>query len=87
VASCIKYDTPALAKKNRIFMFYDSVLLNVLANSRLPGKKIFSDMFSKNKITDIFTFLDNESNIFQDLRIISSFPTIPFLKAGWQQLF
>ena len=78
---------PLIKEKNKKFQFYDSVLLNVLATGKLPGEKIFKNMFSKNSTNDIFNFLDNESNIFQDIRIIKSLPVLPFLRAAGQQIF
>jgi lycopene beta-cyclase len=70
---------------SRKFRFYDSVLLHVLANDLLPGSKVFSDIFRKNKPVDILQFLDNESSLAQDVRIITSLPTLPFLKAALKQ--
>lgn len=74
---------PLHAKK---FNYYDSVLLNVLATGKLPGKKVFADLFRKNKPVHILQFLNNESSLATDLRIISSLPTLPFLKAGLQEI-
>jgi lycopene beta-cyclase len=68
------------------FRYYDSVLLNVLATEKLPGKKVFADLFRNNKPAHILQFLNNESPFSTDLRIISSLPTLPFLKAGVQEL-
>jgi lycopene beta-cyclase len=69
------------------FRYYDSVLLNVLATNKLPGKQVFSDMFRHNKPIQILQFLNNESSLATDLRIISSFPFWPFLKAGVKEFF
>jgi lycopene beta-cyclase len=74
---------PRLSAK---YHFYDSVLLNVLATGKLPGHQVFTRLFSKSKPQDIFQFLDNESSLLQELKLISSLPTLPFLKAGMEQL-
>lgn len=66
--------------------FYDSVLLNVLATGKLTGDQVFTALFSKNPPGRIFRFLDNESSFSQDIRLISSLPTFPFLKAGMEQI-
>ena len=71
---------------SRRFHFYDSVLLNVLATGKMRGDRVFEHLFRKNPPHRIFQFLDNESSISQDLRLISSLPTLPFLKAGLEQL-
>lgn len=67
------------------FRFYDSTLLHILANNKIPGNKIFTNLFKKNKPQQVLRFLDNESSVVDELKIISSLPTIPFLKAAWKQ--
>jgi lycopene beta-cyclase len=67
------------------FHFYDSVLLNVLATKKHPGDKLFTSMFRNNKIASIFRFLDNESLVHEDLKLISTLPFFPFLKAGFRE--
>ena len=69
------------------FFWYDSVLLNVLVNNRMKGDEIFARMFKKNSASDVFRFLDNESNLVQDFSIINSLPKPPFLIAGFQEIF
>lgn len=77
---------PSVPSASGRFRFYDKVLLNVLASGKLPGEKIFTRLFSGNRITDIFSFLDNGTRLTQELRIIGSLPTGPFLRAGLQEL-
>jgi lycopene beta-cyclase len=69
----------------RRFHFYDSVLLRILSEKKLPGDKIFTRLFKKNKPQQILRFLDNETSLKEELRIISSLPTMPFLKAAKKQ--
>ena len=64
------------------FHFYDRVLLQVLAANFCPGDEVFATLFEKNSAHHVFQFLDNETNILQELQIISSLPTWPFLKAA-----
>ena len=64
------------------FHFYDRVLLHVLASNYCPGDQVFATLFEKNPAHRIFQFLDNETNLLQELQIISSLPTWPFLKAA-----
>ncbi|ULQ56283.1 lycopene cyclase family protein [Flavihumibacter rivuli] len=68
------------------FHFYDSVLLDILARNTLPGAEIFTTLFKKNRIQDVFRFLDNETSLPQELKIISTLPTLPFLSAAIRQL-
>jgi len=69
------------------FAFYDSVLLNILHNNVLAGDVIFSQLFEKNKASAVFKFLDNETSLAEELKIISSLPTLPFAKAAFNHLF
>ncbi len=63
------------------FRFYDSVFLGVLYNQNELGEEIFSDMYQKNPPELIFRFLDEETGLTDDLRIISSFRSLPFIKS------
>lgn len=65
--------------------FYDSVLLYILKHNKVPGDKIFSLLFKKNKPQHVLRFLDSESSLNGDLKIISSLPAWPFLKAALKQ--
>lgn len=54
---------------NRFFWF-DRILLEVLDRHNHMGSAIFAQMFLRNKISTIFSFLNNESKIQDDLMII-----------------
>jgi lycopene beta-cyclase len=69
------------------FKLYDSVLLNVLHYKKLNGDTVFADIFQKNSPRTIFRFLDNNSNLLEDLQIMNSVSTSVFLKAALQELF
>ena len=69
------------------FQFYDSTLLHILSKNKLPGKDIFTKLFVKNKASEVFTFLDNETTFIQDLKIINTLPKKEFLVAGIKELF
>ncbi|MFI2741862.1 lycopene cyclase family protein [Zhouia sp. PK063] len=71
--------TPIIQQKK--YRFYDSMLLKVLLANNGLGSKIFTDLFKKNKPEMIFSFLDETSSFAEDLKIISSLPKLPFLKA------
>ena len=73
-------------KGARRFGFYDSVLLHILQQHKLPGRQIFTDLFKKNKPRQVLRFLDNESSLKEEIKIISSLPAWPFLKAALKQL-
>ncbi len=68
------------------YRFYDSVLLNVLATGKMSGDKIFTHLFRKNSPGNIFRFLDNETSFLDDLNLITTLPTMSFLKAGLKEI-
>ncbi|NCI48787.1 lycopene cyclase [Sediminibacterium roseum] len=69
------------------FYFYDRVLLNVLCNKKMEGAAIFASIFRKNPPERVLRFLDNESGLMDDLRIMRSVPVSVFLPAALQELF
>lgn len=72
---------------NKKFLFYDSVLLEVLIQNRISAAKIFSAIFQKNKPQLVLKFLDNKTNIFEDIKIMSSVPIKIFLPVAFKRLF
>ena len=69
------------------YRFYDSVLLQILSSKALPGHMVFSDLFKNNPADMVLKFLDNETSLAEEFKIISSLPTLPFLKAAVKVLF
>jgi lycopene beta-cyclase len=78
--------SPVVQPEKKRFHFYDSTLLNILSNNAVPGSRIFTRLFKKNKPQHVLRFLDNESSVKDELKIISSLPTWPFMKAALKQL-
>ena len=74
---------PVLAKR---FMWYDKVLLHMLHHNKMPGSRIFSLLFKRNKIGRIFKFLDNETTIINELYLLNTLPQLPFMKAAFKEL-
>lgn len=87
VDSLLATGKPFLPLADKRFNFYDSVLLRVLSDGNIPGRKIFTGLFKKNPVGKVFKFLDNETSVAEEIQIISSLPTIPFLKAGMKHMF
>ena len=69
------------------FDFYDSTLLNILAHKKMAGVDIFTQLFRENNITDVLQFLDNETTLSQEWRLVSVLPTKLFMRSAFQQLF
>lgn len=67
-------------KKNR-FWFYDLLLLDILYRHNELGSVIFSSLFRKGNPALIFKFLDEETNLSEDFKVILKCPKVPFLKA------
>ena len=86
VDALVQTGMPFVSGTSKRFNFYDSVLLKVLDEGWVGGKKLFTDLFEKNPIDKIFKFLDNESTVGEEIKIISTLPTVPFLKAGIRQI-
>ncbi len=68
------------------FQLFDSVLLNVLSSHKLGGNEIFTMIFKNNPAPTILRFLDNESNLWEDLQIMRSVPTSIFLPAALHEI-
>jgi lycopene beta-cyclase len=86
VDALIKKGTPNVPHEKRRFAFYDSVLLHILYHNTLPGSEIFSRLFARNKAAQVLKFLDNETSLAEEIRLISTLPTLPFTKAAWKQV-
>jgi len=87
VESLIKNGNPFITQPagSGRFHFYDSTLLYILKHNSFPGDKIFTLLFKKNKPQQVLRFLDNESTLGDELKIISALPAWPFLKAAIKQ--
>lgn len=69
------------------FKIYDSTLLNVLSKEKVPGDKIFENLFRKNPVDRVLRFLDNESSFEDEINIMATMPRSVFLKAALQEIF
>ena len=82
IVSLIKSNKPLenFNKRNR-FWYYDLILLDVLKSTKGNGYKAFSYMFKRNNPMKILKFLDEKTNLFEELPILLSVNKIPFIKA------
>lgn len=60
------------------FKKYDATLLNVLASGKFTGDEVFTPMFKKNGAKAFFKFLDEETSLAEELKIMSSTPILDF---------
>ena len=73
-------DLSTFSKKTK-FWFYDLLFLDVLANNNEKGSTFFASIFKKVNVKTILKFLGEESNIGEDLKIITSVSPKPFILA------
>lgn len=68
------------------FKFYDKVFLKVLKDENHKGEWIFQQFYGKNATQTMFRFLDEESTIFEELKIMWSLFSWSFIKAFFKTL-
>jgi len=69
-------------KSNRgRFAFYDALLLMILKYHPEYGKPIFKKLFSNTRFHHILQFLDEKSNLWEELIMFSRLPLKPFMQA------
>lgn len=62
------------------FKLYDSTMLKVLVKDRLAGDELFTHLFKKNPPQRLLRFLNEETHLFEELALMSTVPTVLFLK-------
>ena len=72
--------------KNK-FWYYDLLLLDILSRKNELGFSIFSSLFKKGKPDLILRFLDEETTLTEDIKIILKCPKTPFLQALLKRIF
>lgn len=68
------------------FWFYDLLLLDILDKNNELGSVIFSSLFKTANPSLIFKFLDEETSILEDIKVILKCPKLPFIKALFRSL-
>ncbi len=69
------------------YRFYDSIFLRVLSEKRIPAVSVFNAMFSKLPAKVILSFLDEESSLFDDIRLMYTLDKAVFLSAALRNFF
>ena len=69
------------------FRLYDAIFLDVLSQSNEMGELIFSNFYSKNSIGKIFKYLDEETSISEELKIMLSLYHPQFIKSFFRKIF
>ncbi len=86
VDNIVNNHLPSYQFFKRRFKTYDTLFLDVLFNNNELGEQLFSEMYTKNSISKIFAFLDEETSLAEELKIINSFRWRPFINAVCKQL-
>ena len=79
-------DFSKFSKSNR-FRFYDLLFLDVLHRHNEKGSLLFSKLFQNNPIQRIFQFLDEQSSIKEEIKLMKAMPTGLFILAFLRRLF
>jgi lycopene beta-cyclase len=72
------FDIPPDSLRHR---FYDSIMLDVMVHQNNQVRQILTTMFTRNPIQRVLRFLDDQTHILEDIKVLASLPPVPFLKA------
>jgi lycopene beta-cyclase len=73
--------TPSKGLFKSKYKFYDKVFLQVLKDENHKGEWIFQEYYRKNNSATMFRFLDEESNLLEDIKVMLSLFSFSFIKA------
>jgi len=88
LSALLQNGAPFISKPvmDKRFHLYDSTLLNILSHHKMEGTEVFTKLFRNNNITDVLQFLDNETTLLQEMRLVTVLPRKLFVRAALQQL-
>jgi lycopene beta-cyclase len=69
------------------FWFYDMLLLDILHKENSLGQPIFESLFMKREPRDILKFLDEDTNLWQDVKVMGAPAPWPFIRALCSRIF
>jgi lycopene beta-cyclase len=72
------FDVPQDAARYRL---YDSMLLDIMQREPERIQAIFAALFKHNSIEQVLSFLDEQAPLAQNVRMIATLPSLPFLQA------
>ena len=73
IVKALEQNVPIKQASNSFkFKLYDKVLLDVIDKKRQAADTIFTDLFQKNKVTSLLTFLNEETTLMEELFILNS---------------
>jgi len=86
IVNSLESGSPIPTKRASTYRFriYDMMLLYILDQQTDVSIQIFHDLFQKNSFDRILQFLEEETNIVQELKIFYTLPYTPFFKSIWK---
>lgn len=72
---------------NARFKKYDAIFLDVLANNNDQGEEIFTKFYTKNTEVELLRYLDEETSLKEDLKIMLSLYHFEFIKSFFRKTF
>jgi lycopene beta-cyclase len=83
VGSLDRYGHPwAVPRPRRRHAWLDAVLLDVVATEPTAIEPAFARMFARNPPARVLRFLDEDTRLGEELRLIATLPPAPFLRAA-----
>lgn len=73
-------------KKNR-YWFYDLLFLDVLYKNNHLGSHVFESLFKKRTPQLVLKFLDEDTTIWEELKVMWACPKAPFINALFKRIF
>jgi lycopene beta-cyclase len=67
--------------------WYDAIFLDVLNRNNELGEQLFTKFYSKNTPQEIFKYLDEETNLTEELKIMFSLYDSQFVRSFFRKLF
>lgn len=78
-----QHPCPNISIFDKRFIIYDTLILNILQHEGGLIKPIFTKLFKNNKIQTVFTFLNEGTSFWEELKIFINLPHMPF----WRSIF
>jgi lycopene beta-cyclase len=82
IINSLKSKTESFESANsKRFRFYDEVLMNVLVTEKSNGHEVFGKLYKGNTLPALLKFLNEETSLWEDLKIMNTVPKWAFIKA------
>ncbi|MEN9730061.1 MAG: Lycopene beta-cyclase, partial [Bacteroidota bacterium] len=73
--------------QTRFKVLLDRIFIQVLVDQEVKGSTVFEKLFQKNSAQHMLRFLDEKTSVWEDLRMMATVPTLPFMKAFFKIVF